>query len=381
MALSDLTQNSVLQALAEFNELGRDAFLDRYKFGKARGYFVVHNGRRYDSKAIAGAAHAYTSSNARALKASDFSGGEKTVASKLRELGFTVTEPVDRVEEPLPFEVGNVYHRQRDIHEIYGGQERGGIATPDGVPYVFLFTGETGEQYGYSDGWRPDGIFAYTGEGQHGDMEFVRGNRAIRDHLEDGRDLLLFEATKTKGNYRFRGCFGCADWETQKAPDKEGISRDAIIFHLVPISEIETETEEPPESPDKGRTKTLEELRLSALAATKAPQEPPKNSRRAYFKRSAAVKFYVLARAAGHCESCGKPAPFLRKNGIPYLEPHHILRLADEGPDHPRWVGAVCPSCHREIHHGVDGHVKNLALKQRLGDLWDAAEKEATPRS
>jgi len=55
IGLSDLTQNSVFQALAEFDELGRDAFLNRYKFGKARGYFVVHNGQRYDSKAIAGA--------------------------------------------------------------------------------------------------------------------------------------------------------------------------------------------------------------------------------------------------------------------------------------------------------------------------------------
>jgi hypothetical protein len=122
MALSELTRNSVLQALAEFDELGRDEFLDRYKFGKARGYFVVHNGRRYDSKAIAGAAHAHAFDGAEALLASDFSGGEKTVANKLRELGFTVTEPVDRVEEPLPFEAGNVYHRQRDIHEVYGGK-------------------------------------------------------------------------------------------------------------------------------------------------------------------------------------------------------------------------------------------------------------------
>ena len=165
----------------------------------------------------------------------------------------------------------------------------------------------------------------------------------------------------------------------QKANDKDGRSREAIIFQLVPISEIETETDtaEPPESTDKDSTKTLEELRLSALAASKEPQVPPKDSRRAYFKRSAAVKLYVLARAAGHCESCGKPAPFLRKNGSPYLEPHHILRLADEGPDHPRWVGAVCPSCHREIHHGADGHYINLALKQKLGALWDASEMDA----
>ncbi|WP_165406039.1 hypothetical protein [Bradyrhizobium genosp. SA-3] len=89
-------------------------------------------------------------------------------------------------------------------------QERGGITTPNDCPFVFLFTGESGEQFGYSDGWRPDGIFAYTGEGQSGDMSFVRGNRAIRDHLADGRDLLLFEATRSKGNYRYIGCFAFA---------------------------------------------------------------------------------------------------------------------------------------------------------------------------
>jgi len=50
MALSDLTKNSVLQALAEFDEIGRDAFLDRYEFGKARGYFLVHNGHRMTQK-------------------------------------------------------------------------------------------------------------------------------------------------------------------------------------------------------------------------------------------------------------------------------------------------------------------------------------------
>jgi hypothetical protein len=39
----------------------------------------------------------------------------------------------------------------------------------------------------------------------------------------------------------------------------------------------------------------------------------------------------------------------------PNLEPHHIRRLADGGPDHPRWVAALCPTCHRRVHHGVDG--------------------------
>ena len=71
-------------------------------------------------------------------------------------------------------------------------------------------------------------------------------------------------------------------------------------------------------------------------------------------------------RAEGECESCEKPAPFMKKDGTPYLEPHHVNRLSDGGLDHPRYVGAVCPSCHREIHSGVHGALVNERLKQRL---------------
>lgn len=53
----------------------------------------------------------------------------------------------------IPFEVGRVYNRRSDIHTPFGGQRQGGISTPVGCPYVFLFTGESGEQYGYRDGW------------------------------------------------------------------------------------------------------------------------------------------------------------------------------------------------------------------------------------
>lgn len=51
------------------------------------------------------------------------------------------------------------------------------------------------------------------------------------------------------------------------------------------------------------------------------------------------------------------------------LEPHHTRRLTDGGPDHPRWVGAACPACHREIHHGEHGRIKNEALQDKLGTI------------
>jgi 5-methylcytosine-specific restriction enzyme A len=89
-----------------------------------------------------------------------------------------------------PFTEQSIYNRRRDIHAAFDGQQQGGICTPSRHPLVIAFTGETGEQHGYRDGWSPEGTFRYYGEGQIGDMVFDRGNRAVRDHAADGKDLL-----------------------------------------------------------------------------------------------------------------------------------------------------------------------------------------------
>jgi 5-methylcytosine-specific restriction enzyme A len=113
-------------------------------------------------------------------------------------------------------------------------------------------------------------------------------------------------------------------------------------------------------------------LRRRALkAASQGAQKSPRETTRRYNERSAAVRGYVLARAAGTCESCGSPAPFSRPDGTPCLEPHHTTKLSDGGPDKPRSVGAICPNCYREIHHGAEGDEKNRRLQQRLVELED----------
>lgn len=89
MGFRDLTdRGAVLQALAEFDARGRDAFLHKYGFGPARSYFLLHDDRHYDSKAIVGAAHGFQ--HGEPLGPKDFRGGARTVVPVLADLGFAV---------------------------------------------------------------------------------------------------------------------------------------------------------------------------------------------------------------------------------------------------------------------------------------------------
>jgi hypothetical protein len=91
MPLSDLTDpEAVRQAVAEYDRIGQDAFLSKYGFGPSREYYLVLGGRTYDSKAIVGAAYGYQFPSLGPMPASAFSGGAATVQRKLLDLGFDV---------------------------------------------------------------------------------------------------------------------------------------------------------------------------------------------------------------------------------------------------------------------------------------------------
>jgi len=70
------------------------------------------------------------------------------------------------------------------------------------------------------------------------------------------------------------------------------------------------------------------------------------------YRRSPDVIAEVLIRANGICEECGEMAPFIRKNGGPYLEVHHRVQLAKGGEDTVENAVAICPNCHRYAHYG-----------------------------
>ncbi len=131
------------------------------------------------------------------------------------------------------FVKGNEYRRQ-DLHNLYGGQRQGGISTPAEHPMIFLFSSPRGEEYGYKDGWTESGLYLYTGEGQRGPMVFERGNAAIRDHLEHGKTIHLFERSQ-QGFVTYVGQMVCQGYHIRKGPDITGALRDTIVFELKPL--------------------------------------------------------------------------------------------------------------------------------------------------
>lgn len=68
------------------------------------------------------------------------------------------------------------------------------------------------------------------------------------------------------------------------------------------------------------------------------------------YYRSPEVADYAKKAAHGICQLCGKPAPFIDKNGEPYLESHHVIWLSRGGTDTTDNVVALCPNCHSKMH-------------------------------
>lgn len=269
------------------------------------------------------------------------------------------------------FKIGQEYKRNTEIHELYNGQRQGGISTPRDLPVIFIFTSDAGERHGYKDEYRDDGVFWYTGEGQKGDMTMEAGNKAIRDHAQNGKTIHVFEYTR-KAHVRYVGSAECLGYHEEIRPDREGNNRNVFVFHLdIDSVEAADHVSEPifsygPKNIDNLKKKSIEDLRRAALRSSSAGKNVEEKREIAHY-RSEALKLYVIARSKGSCEGCGQDAPFQTKRG-PFLECHHLHRLADGGPDHPRNVVALCPNCHRRVHYAQDAvrfnnELKGMAIK------------------
>ncbi len=117
----------------------------------------------------------------------------------------------------------------------------------------------------------------------------------------------------------------------------------------------------------------VEVARFKSKSFTKCPEGQIQVTRQSSavtrYIRDPEVKAWVLQQANGVCEVCCKEAPFENSQGEPFLEVHHLRRLADKGSDTITNAVALCPNCHRELHYGRNQGVKLQNIYARINRL------------
>jgi hypothetical protein len=97
---SSVTQQHILQALAEYDARGGQEFLDVYGFAPSDDYPLVHNGRSYDSRAVLGVAHRFATG--RIATPEEVESGFDGAVKILRRRGFMVSEPYSATHGRAP---------------------------------------------------------------------------------------------------------------------------------------------------------------------------------------------------------------------------------------------------------------------------------------
>ncbi|SFB02379.1 protein of unknown function [Collimonas sp. OK607] len=267
MSLNDI-QNpaSVLAAVVEFKDIGREAFLQKYGFGSAREYYLMVDGQRFDSKAILGAAHGYEFPGLGPLPADEFSGGAATVERKLRQLGFTVERgsgdaddwagnPGQEMASKL-FISGSIYTRD-DLKRILSTQDatiNTGVFRPAGFSSVLLFVtkDKTQDRTQYAD--HLDGETLHWQGQSRG-----RTDPIIIEHQRRGLELLVFYREQKYehdgAGFRYEGCFKYVS-HSGKEPTDFTLRRVATDLDLA-RAEVEVAGDFDPSNVEDARKKMM----------------------------------------------------------------------------------------------------------------------------
>ncbi len=88
IAWDHVTDEHVVRALKEYDQLGPDQFFAAHGFAPTTTYDVVWNERRYPPKAILGTAYEFATGER--LASGDFEGGKAGAVKVLGRLGFTI---------------------------------------------------------------------------------------------------------------------------------------------------------------------------------------------------------------------------------------------------------------------------------------------------
>ncbi len=320
--LSVTSREAVLRAIRECDELGRGPFLHKYGYREALSYFLAYEGRHYDTKAIIGVAFGHQHSLP-PLANDEFSGGKTTVEKALTRMGFRVEASHANLEQP------------------HAGDPQ---TTPQDPAQDTLTV------HVYSAGGDDGRVFVHPVRAEMAPANLRVGDEVV---LDIQGAVVRGIISEDKANVWLRTTGLPADWNHQRITDAltaVGITHPATVTaSIVARNGRATATEDP-----HSLSRHAEALAEAGVAPPQdiGSETPQKVDRTVSdFKRDPNVVRVTLERAKGTCERCRQPAPFKRGDGTPYLEVHHVETLAEGGRDKPDNAVALCPNCHRFMHH------------------------------
>ena len=252
----------------------------------------------------------------------------------------------------LPIKSGDVIDNDT-LCAIFQCSPQGGMRRAHKTNSLILVSDHT--KSAYEDKWIGK-TFHYTGMGLLGEqsLSFLQ-NKTLVESKESGINLYLFEVFE-EGHYVYIGEVELTDIPYRsKQRDSEKNIRDVYIFPLrlkgnkhPPLLKKELLQTKDEIIRKKSQKLPLDELEFLAKYSIK--EGGKREVLTDVYERDQIVSEYTKRKANGICQLCNQPAPFNNRDGDPFLEIHHIIPLAEGGPDIIENVTALCPNCHRKMH-------------------------------
>lgn len=174
-------------------------------------------------------------------------------------------------------------------------------------------------------------------------LELQPKSDAPFNRLGRGNTGYLFEANKAMYEFLIRTIAAAQKNEKEKQRVYGLLSLNSEKQNDLTELEIEMDIEE-------AKAKQLSPEKLAEHIQRSVTTKKSQKAESTVYYRSPYIKEMVKQIAEGKCQMCGEEAPFYDKNDEPYLEEHHVKRLADGGSDTMDNVVAICPNCHRKMH-------------------------------
>ena len=106
-----------------------------------------------------------------------------------------------------------------------------GINPTDATVILISSIGRSSGKFVYHDKWTTDGDYLYSGEGKTGDQTLTKGNLAIKNAAQDGKQIHLFVKFSPQ-EYYYQGIFELVDYTYEEEKDEGGNARKEYKFRL-----------------------------------------------------------------------------------------------------------------------------------------------------